>query len=74
MGKLESTWGNVWVGVEGSRGSSRELLNSSGGGGSKEVVSWGGGSLGELWADDRQGVIGAIVAWVIFGLGFELPW
>ena len=44
------------------------------GGGSKEVVSWGGGSLGELWADDRQGVIGESVAWVIFGLGFELAW
>ena len=84
MGKLESTWGNVWVGVEGSRGSSRELLNSSGGGGSgevvgrgggsKEVVSGGGGSLGKLRADNRQGVKEAIVAWVIFGLGFELPW
>ena len=44
------------------------------GGGSKEVVSWGGGSLGKLWADDRQGVIGESVAWVIFGLGFELAW
>ena len=74
MGKLESTWGNVWVGVEGSRGSSRELLNSSGGGGSGEVVGGGGGGLGKSWADDRQGVIGAIVAWVIFGLGFEQPW
>ena len=74
MGKLESTWGNVWVGVEGSRGSSRELLNSSGGGGSGEVVGGGGGGLGKSWADDRQGVIGGIVAWVIFGLGFEQPW
>ena len=84
MGKLESTWGNVWVGVEGSRGSSRELLNSSGGsgsgevvgrgGGSKEVVGWGRGGLGKFWAEDRQGVIGATVAWSIFGLGFELPW